>query len=80
MEEFDHAVDIACNVEDFAEHDDSSSATCDKETNTEGMYSDRPPTKRRTGQDTSRGSAIRRSQTFSPACRPGSNYICKVGI
>jgi hypothetical protein len=40
MEEFDHAVDIACNVDAFIEQDDST-VRCDKETNTEGMYSDR---------------------------------------
>lgn len=77
LEEFDHAVDIACN-DDFIEQDDSAER-CDKETNTEARYSDRPPIKRRT-QDSIRSSTIRRSQTFSPACRPGSNYICKVGI
>lgn len=76
MEEFDHAVDIACNVDAFIEQDDST-VRCDKETNTEGMYSDRPPIKRRT-QDRIRSSTIRRSQTFSPACRPGSNYVCKL--
>ena len=26
----------------------------------------------------SRASAIRRSQTFSPACRQGDSYVCKV--
>ncbi|VDI70705.1 protein KIBRA [Mytilus galloprovincialis] len=75
LEEFDHAVDIACN-DDFIEQDDSAER-CDKETNTEARYSDRPPIKRRT-QDSIRSSTIRRSQTFSPACRPGSNYICKL--
>jgi hypothetical protein len=33
MEEFDHAVDIACNVDAFIEQDDST-VRCDKETNT----------------------------------------------
>ena len=48
--------------------------TCDKETNTDSGF--RHP--RRRSDDTVRGSAIRRSQTFSPAGRPGIDYTCKV--
>ena len=48
--------------------------TCDKETNTELECRQQ----RRRSEETVRGSAIRRSQTFSPAGRPGSDYVCKV--
>ena len=47
---------------------------CDKETNTENEF--RNPRRRTT--ENVRGSAVRRSQTFSPAGRPGNDYICKV--
>ena len=49
--------------------------TCDKETNTEMEYRLRD---RRRPDSAIRGSAVRRSQTFSPAGRTGPDYICKV--
>ncbi|XP_060062647.1 protein WWC2-like isoform X2 [Ylistrum balloti] len=56
--------------------------TCDKETNTDGIYATAQPTiKYRPSLPcvaSSRSSTIRRSQTFSPACRPGNSYVCKL--
>lgn len=74
---FDRAVDS-----DNSDQEDLV-ATCDKETNTDGIYATAQPTiKRRPPPQpsvaSSRGSTIRRSQTFSPACRPGNDYICKL--
>ncbi|OWF46020.1 protein KIBRA-like isoform X2 [Mizuhopecten yessoensis] len=76
LNQFDKAVD-----NDNSDQEDLV-ATCDKETNTDGIYATAHPTiKRRPPQPSvtsSRGSTIRRSQTFSPACRPGNNYVCKL--
>ena len=70
------------NTEDCSgsstDQEDESIATCDQSTNTDAMYGDQPTIKRRPHEHAVRGSAIRRSQTFSPACRPGSQYVCKV--
>lgn len=68
------------NLDDhFSESDESLHVkTCDAETNTEGDYSVKE-IKRRPHNHHIRNSTIRRSQTFSPACRqqpPG--YVCKV--
>ncbi|XP_033744026.1 protein WWC2-like isoform X2 [Pecten maximus] len=76
LNQFDQAVDSEnSDQEDLV-------VTCDKETNTDGIYATTQPTiKRRPPQPSvasSRGSTIRRSQTFSPACRPGNNYVCKL--
>ncbi|XP_048243489.1 protein kibra-like isoform X2 [Haliotis rufescens] len=67
------------NLDDhFSESDESLHVkTCDAETNTEGDYSVKE-IKRRPNNHHFRNSTIRRSQTFSPACRqqpPG--YVCK---
>ncbi|KAK6172410.1 hypothetical protein SNE40_016065 [Patella caerulea] len=61
----------------FTESDESLHIRkCDQSTNTEGEYRLRE-NKRRT-HEAVRNSAIRRSQTFSPACRQGPGYICKL--
>ena len=52
--------------------------TCDAETNTEAEFVVRE-VKRRPHHHHIRNSTIRRSQTFSPACRQGPGYVCKVG-
>ena len=52
--------------------------TVDAETNTDTRQGG-PEIKRRS-DDSTRNSAIKRSQTFSPAGRPGNDYICKVSI
>ena len=61
--------------------EDDNIPTCDQGTNTDGIYAVPPTIKRRpppTSSVSSRSSTIRRSQTFSPACRPGVRYECKV--
>ncbi|XP_067663170.1 protein WWC2-like isoform X2 [Haliotis asinina] len=68
------------NLDDhFSESDESLHVkTCDAETNTEGDYLVKE-IKRRQHNHHIRNSTIRRSQTFSPACRqqaPG--YVCKL--
>lgn len=79
MEELHNAVHIEDDSGSSTDQEDSiATGTCDKETNTVSMYSDRPTIKRRP-QEGARNSTIRRSQTFSPACRPGSQYVCRVG-
>lgn len=62
------------NEEDISPEGTIKIVTCDKETNTETEYR----LHRRRPEASIRGSAIRRSQTFSPAGRPGMDYICKV--
>lgn len=80
MEELHNAVHIEDDSGSSTDQEDFIAAdTCDKETNTVSMYSARPTIKRRP-QEGSRSSTIRRSQTFSPACRPGSQYVCRVSI
>ncbi|KAK3100597.1 hypothetical protein FSP39_022334 [Pinctada imbricata] len=64
--------------ESSTDQEDDSIVTCDQATNTDGMYADQPTIKRRPNDHTVRSSSIRRSQTFSPACRPGSQYVCKL--
>lgn len=78
MEELHNAVYIEGDSGSSTDQEDAMAAvTCDKETNTVSMYSDRPTIKRRP-QEGPRSSTIRRSQTFSPACRPGSQYVCRL--
>ncbi|XP_048775157.1 protein WWC2-like isoform X3 [Ostrea edulis] len=78
MEELHNAVHIEDDSGSSTDQEDSiATGTCDKETNTVSMYSDRPTIKRRP-QEGARNSTIRRSQTFSPACRPGSQYVCRL--
>nr|XP_022328024.1 protein WWC2-like isoform X2 [Crassostrea virginica] len=78
MEELHNAVHIEDDSGSSTDQEDFIAAdTCDKETNTVSMYSARPTIKRRP-QEGSRSSTIRRSQTFSPACRPGSQYVCRL--
>lgn len=80
MEELHNAVYIEGDSGSSTDQEDAMAAvTCDKETNTVSMYSDRPTIKRRP-QEGPRSSTIRRSQTFSPACRPGSQYVCRVSV
>ena len=61
----------------YTESDDSAHIkTCDAETNTEGEFGQLEMKRR--SHSSGRNSAIRRSQTFSPACRHGAGYVCKV--
>ncbi|XP_062572107.1 protein WWC2-like isoform X1 [Saccostrea cucullata] len=78
MEELHNAVHIEDDSGSSTDQEDAmTTGTCDKETNTVSMYSDRATIKRRP-QEGTRSSTIRRSQTFSPACRPGSQYVCRL--
>lgn len=75
----DELVQSVENVYDdhFTESDESPQIkTCDAETNTEGEY--RVHESKRRSHHSVRNSTIRRSQTFSPACHHGADYICKV--
>lgn len=55
---------------------DEEVKTCDKGTNTDGDFEICKVKNRTT--DNVRKSTIRRSQTFSPADRQGTAYVCKV--
>ncbi|PVD34256.1 hypothetical protein C0Q70_05524 [Pomacea canaliculata] len=75
----DELVQSVENVYDdhFTESDESPQIkTCDAETNTEGEY--RVHESKRRSHHSVRNSTIRRSQTFSPACHHGADYICKL--
>jgi hypothetical protein len=78
LDELAQSVDNHTFDDQFTESDDSPYIkTCDAETNTEGEY--RHLEMKRRAHSSVRNSTIRRSQTFSPACRqmpPG--YVCKV--
>ena len=77
---FEKTLEGICSSEDSTDHEDlSRTETCDKETNTlPRMQNVRRKSHGSTSGTEARNNAIRRSQTFSPACRPGDNYICKV--
>lgn len=81
MEEFDNAVNIIHSDTSTDTEENDKKVTCDKETNTEAVYANvqpKRPTQDKTASSSSRSHAIRRSQTFSPACRPGADYVCKL--
>lgn len=72
-----------CSSEDSADHDDTlRTETCDKQTNTINVRvpsaDDSMRSRSQGSSSEGRNSSIRRSQTFSPACRPVPNYVCKV--
>ncbi|XP_076467518.1 protein WWC2-like isoform X2 [Babylonia areolata] len=76
LEELAQSVD---NLYDdrYTESEDSAHIkTVDAETNTEGEFG--PLEMKRRTHGSVRNSAIRRSQTFSPACRHAAGYVCKL--
>lgn len=80
IREFDSSLDGLISEEERKDLMDEmiKIETCDKETNTEALYRRHNIRRSQRSQDSSISSTIRRSQTFSPACRPGSSYICRV--
>jgi len=75
--------DVIQGLEGSIDQDDTlRTDTCDKQTNTINVRvpssgdSARPRSQGSSSEG--RNSSIRRSQTFSPACRPVNNYVCKV--
>lgn len=79
---FDTTLDGICSSEGSTDQEDLLRIeTCDKETNTTQMrylpvLSGSGKSQEPSGS--SRASVIRRSQTFSPTCRPGTSYVCKL--
>lgn len=81
-----------CVSEGYTDQDDTlRTEMADKQTNTlrgdiraasrsDGVSGSRSQGSSSGSSSEGRNSNIRRSQTFSPACRPGLNYICKVGL
>lgn len=70
-----------CSSEGSTDQEDLlRTETCDKQTNTITVRVPSTDDSRSRSQGSSKGrnSSIRRSQTFSPACRPVNNYVCKV--
>lgn len=81
----ERTLEKACSVsEGSTDHEDMlRTETCDKQTNTINMRvpsADDSVRLKSQGSSEGRNSSIRRSQTFSPACRPVNNYVCKVRI
>ena len=87
-------LDSVDNLDDFTESEDGvPPVTCDAETNTDaGEYTLREVKRhhhrhhhkqqqQQRYMNSLRSSTIRRSQTFSPACRqPPPGYVCKVSL
>lgn len=78
----ERTLEKACSSEGSTDQDDLlKTETCDKQTNTITVRmpsADNSTRLRSQGSSEGRNSSIRRSQTFSPACRPVNNYVCKV--
>ena len=71
--EADNEQDSSMILTDDPDDEDNNIELCDKETNTDVKY--RMKKREAAGHS---GALVRRSQTFSPSGRPGTDYICKV--